>query len=90
MNDFKPEAVEQFKFFSKLFTMVQEKNQLAMCNDPKIIRRIYSENRASLTQQGVDDSKATTWLGEFFTPAGFITRLELHREHICKSKTKKN
>ena len=59
-----------------------------MVNDAAVARDAYIGQKAQFTYPN-DERMGIKIINEFFQPAEFLKRLELHREHICKSKTKK-
>ena len=82
-----PEEVQQkFKFFTQLFAFVRKSG--SMSNDSGVVREIYIANRQHI-QVPKDERTAKNWIADFFSDKEFLVRLNLHREHICKSKTKK-
>ena len=83
---FPKEVVDRYNFFGLLFGVVRQSGQKVMSNDPSFVREVYMTQRS---QFAYDERTAQQKILEFFSPAEFLKRLELHREHICKSKTKK-
>ena len=82
-----PENEAKYNFFHKLFGIVRGTDKKVQTNDPQIVRQIFLRNKQQFGQQ--DDRKVETMIFEFFSAPEFMKRLLLHREHICKSKTKK-
>lgn len=59
-----------------------------MVNDAAVAHDAYISQKAQFTYPS-DERKGGKMINEFFQPAEFLKRLELHREYVCKSKTKK-
>jgi len=61
-----------------------------MLNDAHYVIQVYLEpaNRPKFSYPA-QENVARNLINEFFKPENFLKRLRLHREHICKSKTKK-
>ena len=59
-----------------------------MSNDAGVVKEVYIANKVNIPVPK-DERTAKNWIFEFFTEKEFLIRLNLHREHICKSKTKK-
>jgi hypothetical protein len=66
---------------------VRENNLLNAPHDVQVIKSCYLDNRSRF-QWPKDDREATQILSDFFTDASFTKRLQLHKDHINKSKTK--
>lgn len=80
------EVVEKYNFFLQLFAAVRKSETKVMSNDPALVRQIYLGQKS---QFAIDERQAQQMIVDFFSPAEFLKRLDLHREYICKSKTKK-
>ena len=85
---FPKEAVDKYVFFRQLFKIVRQTGKKVMVNDTAVARDIYIEQKAQFTYPN-DERTGIKMITEFFQPAEFLKRLELHRQHICKSKTKR-
>ena len=81
------EGKKKYAFFKQLFSIVRNTDKRVMSNDPQVVRQIYVSNKQHFN--GTDERRAEQWIFEFFSPPEFMKRLLLHREHVCKSKTKK-
>ena len=87
-NSFPKEAVDKDKFFLQLFASVRMTDQKIMSNDPNVVRQIYPSQKYKFSYLN-DERTAQQMILDFFSEAEFLKRLQLHRNHICKSKTKK-
>ena len=85
---FPKEAVDKYKFFLQLFAAVRMTDQKIMSNDPNVVRQIYLSQKYKFSYPN-DERTAQQMILDFFSEAEFLKRLQLHRNHICKSKTKK-
>lgn len=61
-----------------------------MVNDSYVVTQVYLEpaNRPQFSYPA-SENQAKNLISDFFKPENFLKRLRLHREYICKSKTKK-
>lgn len=90
MSAYPKEAVDNYNFFVQLFKMVRQSDSKVIVNDAHVVTQIYLEpgNRSQFSYPA-SESQAKTLIADFFKAENFLKRLRLHREHICKSKTKK-
>ena len=88
LSVFPKEAVDKYQFFLQLFKIVRETGKKVMVNDVAVARDAYIGQKAQFTYPS-DERTGLKMIAEFFQPAEFLKRLELHRQYICKSKTKK-
>ena len=72
----------------QLFDIVRKTGLKVMTNDPAMVKEIYRPQRQHFAWPS-DERAALQEITTFFSPEEFLKRLEIHREHICKSKTKK-
>ena len=59
-----------------------------MVNDSHAVYDIYLEQKSAFPYPA-QENVALNLITDFFKPDKFLLRLNLHRDHICKSKTKK-
>ena len=68
--------------------MVRKSENKVMSNNPTTIRQVYMEHKTQFAHPN-NEQTAKQMIVNFFSPVEFLKRLNLHREHICKSKTKR-
>ena len=88
LSVFPKEAIDKYEFFLKLFKIVRQTGLKKMVNDTAVARDAYIGQKQQFNFPS-DERTGIRMITEFFQPAEFLKRLELHRQHICKSKTKK-
>lgn len=93
LDDFSQEAQQKYNFFLTLFKLVRSKKN-CVSNDPRIVKEIYRSNDRDQQQEfkfkwPQSTQEGSRLIDEFFTEEQFIKRIEMHREHFSKSKTKK-
>lgn len=87
LGAFPQEAQDKYKFFLKLFELVR-RSEKVNSNDPAIVRQVYLSHKVELAYPN-DERTAQQMIADFFKPEEYLKRLNIHREQICKSKTKK-
>ena len=86
---FPKDAVEKYQFFKRLLSIVNRQGSTkARMSDPTVVRETYLRERSTFLYPA-DDRAAQALFNEFFSEDAFLKRLELHREHVCQSKTKR-
>ena len=75
---FPKEAVDKYVFFRQLFKIVRQTGKKVMVNDTAVARDIFIEQKAQFTYPN-DERTGIKMITEFFQPAEFLKRLELHR-----------
>jgi len=88
LSVFPQEQANKYKFFLQLFGIVRQTGQKVMSNDPAVVKEIYHSQKQNFSWPN-DERTAVAAITEFFSPAEFLKRLNIHREYVCKSKTKK-
>ena len=87
MSLYSKESIDNYNFFLKLFSLFTREKKV-MVNDSSTLYDYYCEQKAAFTYPS-QEHIALNMIRDFFTAEKFLLRLNLHREHICKSKTKK-
>ena len=80
-------ALNPYTFMLTLLKLAREASLITNPTDINVLRSCYLENRSRF-QWPRDDREATAVLTDFFNEANFVRRLQLHQQHINKSKTK--
>ena len=87
MSLYPKEAVDTYHFFLQLFKLFLREKKI-MINDSAAMYDYYLEQKAQFSFPS-QENIALSMIRDFFKADKFLLRLNLHREHICKSKTKK-
>jgi len=81
-------GVKKYNFMKKLCEMVRQGTEKStQSNDPNFVLTIYNENRSTFVWPK-DGREGTEIIEDFFSPANFIKRLQLHLLCLGKGKAK--